>query len=96
VPDYRVTLSIGALRPGVAPDTVLPTASAAASELTMVEASDLAIVAGEARIRVRFEAEDGELATQIADHVAAVTQTVAEVARYSVTERVKGRWFSVR
>jgi hypothetical protein len=96
VPDFRVTMSIGVLRPGASPDTVLPTAAAAAAELTMVEASDLAIVAGEARIRVRFECEDGELAKQIADHVAATTQSVAEVTRYAVTERVKGRWYAVR
>jgi hypothetical protein len=95
VPDYRVTMTIGAIAAGVAPSAVLPAAEAAASELTMVEAADLAIVRGAARITVRFEAEDAELAVQIADHVASVTAGSAQVLEYRVTERVKGRWFAV-
>jgi hypothetical protein len=95
VPDFRVTMIMGAIAPGVAPDAVLPRAEAAASELTMVEAADLAIVSGAARITVRFDCDDGELAAQIADHVVAVTREAAAVTSYRVTERVKGRWFAV-
>jgi hypothetical protein len=96
MPDFRVTLVVGALRPGTSPAAVLPAAKAAASELTMVEASDVAVVAGEARITVRFESDDGELATQIARHVVGVTGGLAEITRFAVTERVGGRWFAVR
>jgi hypothetical protein len=95
MPDYRVTMNIGALREGIAPASVLPAAAAAAAELTMVEASDLAIVAGAPRITVRYEAEDVELARQIGEHVAASTGQSAQVLSYRVTERVKGRWFAV-
>jgi len=92
VPSYRVVLTIGALRPSVAPQRILPIAADAARELTIVEASDLAVVAGEARITVRFEAEDAELALQIGEHVVAVTGGSAEVLRAIVTERVGGAW----
>jgi hypothetical protein len=95
MPDYRVTMTIGALRAGVTPDAVLPAAAAGAAELAMVEASDLAIVAGVPRITVRFESDDAELARQIGDHVAAVTDGSAQVLSFRVTERVRGRWFPV-
>lgn len=96
MPDYRVTMVVGALGPGVSPASVLPTAKAAAAELTMVEAADLAVVAGEARVTIRFESDDAELANQIAEHVVATTRGSVDVPRFSVTERAKGRWFSVR
>jgi hypothetical protein len=96
MPDFRVTMIIGALAPGVAPAAVLPAAKAAASELTLVEASDLAVVAGEARVTIRFEADDDELAAQIAAHIVAVTRDVAEVTGHRATRRVGGRWVAVR
>jgi hypothetical protein len=90
MPSYRVTLAIGALR-GAA-DAVLPAARAAAVELAVLEASDLQVVRGEARIVVRFTAETQELAEQVARHVASVTSTAAEVTGWRLTERVGGRW----
>lgn len=95
MPDFRVTMTMGAVRPGVAPSAILPVAAAAASEFTMVEASDIAIVAGAARITIRFEADDVELADQIAAHVVAVTHGSADVVDFTVTERVGGRWRTV-
>ncbi|WP_167043337.1 hypothetical protein [Salinibacterium sp. ZJ454] len=92
MPSFRVTIAIGSLRPGTAPDSVLPTAADAAAELTVVEASDISIVAGEPRITVRFEAEAAELATQIGDAVVSAVSAVAEPRRWSVTQRVGGRW----
>lgn len=89
-------MTIGALRAGVAPDSVLPAAAHAAGELTTVEASDLTVVSGSARIIVRFTADDPEAALRIGRHVLAATQTVAEPLASMVTERVKGRWFPVR
>jgi hypothetical protein len=95
MPSFRVTMTIGALRSGVAPDVVVPHAAAAAAELTTVEASDVAVVAGQARVTVRFTADDSELAVQIADHVVAATDAVAQPVSHTITERVKGRWFRV-
>lgn len=95
MPSFRVTMTIGALRPGVAPEQVLPLASAAAAQLTTVEASEVAVVSGAARLTVRFTADDAELALQIGRHVVEKTGTVAEARAFAVTERVRGRWFPV-
>ena len=89
-------MAIGALRSGVAPDSVLPTAANAAAELTTVEASDLSVVAGSARIIVRFTADDAAAAVRIGRHVVTATQVVAEPLSSAVTERVKGHWDVVR
>ena len=89
-------MTVGMLRPGVAPERVLPTAADAARELTMVEAADLGIVAGAPRITIRFTAADADIATQIGAQVVAVTDAVAEVLKWKVTERVGGRWHVVR
>ena len=95
MPDYRVTMTMGAVRAGVAPHTILPTAAAAAGEFTMVEASDIAVVSGAARITIRFEADGEEIAAQIAAHVVGVTHGSVEVVDFRVTERVGGRWRTV-
>lgn len=86
-------MTIGMLRNGITPDTVLPTAATAAAALTTVEASDLGIVAGVPRITIRFTADDGEIAGQLGYHVAQATDAVADVLSWRVTERVKGRWY---
>ena len=81
---------IGALRG--APDAVLPAARAGAAELAVLEASDLQVVRGEARVVVRFTADDTEIAAQVAAHVASVTDAAAEVVGWRLTERVGGAW----
>jgi hypothetical protein len=96
MPSFRVVLTIGLLRAGIDPSTLVPSAATAARELTIVEASDLAVVSGSARITVRFMAEDAEIAAQIGGSVAAHTGTLAEVLRWAVTERVGGRWYTVK
>jgi hypothetical protein len=85
-------MAIGVLRPGATAQSVLPLAAQAARELAIVEAFDLTVVAGAPRIVVRFTAEDGDVATQIGDHTAAVTDTAAEVRGWEVTQRAGGRW----
>lgn len=92
MPSFRVTITIGALRPGATPEAVLPVATRAAAELTTVEASDVGIVAASARLTVRFTADDSELAGQIGRHVVEMTGTVAEPLAWKLTERVNGRW----
>ena len=95
MPSYRVTLVVGMLAPGVAPQQVLPAAKAAGLELAVVEASDLAVVAGEARITIRFAADEAEIARQVGEHIASSTAALARVERWRLTERVGGRWESV-
>ena len=96
VPSYRVTATIGALRPGTNPESVLPTAADAGRERTTVEAWDLAIVRGEARITIRFVADDDDGAFPIADHICAVTGGIAEIVGHKVTRRYGGRWYPIR
>lgn len=71
---------------------MLPAASDAAASLTTVEASDISVVAGEARIVVRFTGDDTEIAAQIGDFVATRVNALAQVTSAIVTRRVKGRW----
>lgn len=89
-------MTLGALKPGVAPASVLPLAAQAARELATVEASDVGVVAGAARATVRFSAEASDVAEQIGRHVAEVTGTVVDVLDVRITERVGGRWYTVQ
>lgn len=87
-----MTLAVGALRPGASPDEVLPTAKEAVLELAVVEAADVQVVSGQARIVVRFTADDGEVASQIGGHAASSVGRLVEVNSWRVTERVGSRW----
>lgn len=89
---YRVTLTIGVLRPGVEPSTVLPAAAEAARRRTEVEAYDVAVVRGEARVTVRFTSDDDEDALAIARRVRATVATLADVTDASVRRRYGSRW----
>ncbi len=87
---------VGALAEGVTPDRVLPAARSAAQELVIVEAVDIQVVSGQARIVVRFTADDAELSAQVGRHVAAVTAENATVDSWRVTQRDGSRWVPVR
>ncbi|MCY7287682.1 MAG: hypothetical protein LH624_05390, partial [Cryobacterium sp.] len=86
MPSFRITLIIGALHPGVTPDTVLPTLAASAAELTTVEASDLAVVAGSPRAMLRFTADDAAMALSVGEHVLAAARAAVEPMSWQVTE----------
>lgn len=95
MPSHRVTLVVGVLRAGVNPATILPTAKAAALELAVVEAADLQVVSGQARIIIRFAADEGAIASQIGAHVASLVNDAAHVEKWTITERVKNLWVPV-
>lgn len=95
VPSFRVTLTIGALRPGVQPEEVLPFAADATATRAVVEASDLAVVRGAARIIVRFTADDALSAWRIGRDVVGEFSSVAEPLAWTVTMRDGGRWYPV-
>lgn len=95
MPSYRVILVVGRLTPGTAPQQVLPAAAAAAAELTRVEAQDLAVVAGEPRITVRYQAEDDGQAFDVAGRVVGEVTGLAAVPRSVVTRREGGRWVPI-
>ena len=56
MPSYRVSAVVGLLQPGVEAPDVLPQAVLVAESFTTVEAFDVGVVRGQARVTVRFEA----------------------------------------
>jgi hypothetical protein len=92
MPSFRVTMTIGMLRAGIDPATIVPRAAAAGRERTTVEAADLAVVSGSARVTIRFTADSDDAALPIAQHVVAGAREAAEVLSALVTRRVGGRW----
>lgn len=95
MPSYRVTLGVGLLHPGVDPATLLPAAADAARALTKVEAQDVAVVAGEARVVVRYLAADDDVAARVGRRVAHRARELAQVHRASVARRSGPRWIPV-
>ncbi|RIJ58044.1 hypothetical protein DZF99_01155 [Clavibacter phaseoli] len=91
MPSYRITMTVGALRPGADPAAVLPAAAEAARVATL-EANDLQVVRGEPRLTVRFTAEDDAAAERVAAAVRARTAELVEVVRGSITRRDGGDW----
>ncbi len=95
MPSYRDTMTVGSLRPGVSPASVLPAAAEAAGLLATVEASDIAVVSGTARLTVRFTCDDPSIARQIGEWVVASVSALADIPTFIVTERVGTRWHAV-
>ncbi|WP_243694786.1 hypothetical protein [Labedella populi] len=85
-------MTIGMLRPGVSPERVQPTAADAAEEVAVLESSSVDVVRGQARLVVRFTADDVELALQVARHIVTSTDHVAQALDAVVTERDGGTW----
>ncbi|WP_345214541.1 hypothetical protein [Georgenia halophila] len=95
MPSYRVTMTVGLLRPSVDPADLLPAAAAAAGERTTVEAKDVGLVRGQARITVRFTAADDGEAHLVGAAVHERADELAEVGAPVLTLRVGGRWLPV-
>jgi hypothetical protein len=95
VPSYRVTLVVGLLHPGTDPAAVLPAAADAARALARVEAHDLAVVAGEARVHVRYLALGDAGARRVGHRVVERVRDLAEVRRTTVARRDGPRWVPV-
>ncbi|MFD6137488.1 hypothetical protein [Isoptericola sp. NPDC056618] len=92
MPSYRVSLAVGLLQPGVDPADVLPAAADAARELVTVEAYDVGVVRGRARITVRFTADDDAAAHRVADAVHDRVDALADTFGGTLTRRWGGRW----
>jgi hypothetical protein len=95
VPSYRVSAAVGLLRPGVAAPDVLPDAVAVARAQTTVEAFDVQVVGGAARVTVRYEADDDQTARRIGWAVLARLDELAEISGRRVTRRYGSRWHPV-
>ena len=92
MPSYRITMTVGALRPGAEPADVLPAAAREAARLATLEANDIQVVRGEPRLTVRFTADDDAAAERIAGAVRARAAGLVEIPRASITRRDGGAW----
>lgn len=92
MPSYRVTLAVGALAPGTAPDAVLPEAARLVAELAVVEAKDVRLIRGVPCAVVRFEAGEDVLAEAIAEHAVDGLRPIVEIRSAVVTRRDGNRW----
>ncbi len=88
-------MTIGGLLPGVAAETILPRAAAIVREVATVEADDLEVVGGAARVIVRFTGDDDGAAERIAEHALAGMGVVATVSGLRVTRRTGSRWVPI-
>ena len=95
MPSYRVALTVGLLRPVVEPAAVLPAATAAARERTDVEAYDVDVVRGRARVTVRFTSDDDAGALDVGRRVRATVTSLAEVDDPVLARRYGARWYRV-
>ncbi|MCB7136074.1 hypothetical protein [Cellulosimicrobium marinum] len=93
---YRVSLAVGLLRPGADPVAVLPAAVEAARVRTTVEAYDVGVVRGEARVTVRFLADGDDAAREVAGVVVTAVRGLAATSGTSVARRMGARWRPVR
>jgi hypothetical protein len=96
VPSYRVSAAVGLLQPGVEAPDVLPQAVLVAESFTTVEAFDVSVVRGQARVTVRFEAVDDQTARRVGWAVLARLDELADISGRSVTRRFGSRWYPVR
>lgn len=88
-------MTIGMLALGVSPADIVPIAASAVRELATVEASDVAVVSGAARVTVRYSGEDDDQARGVASHTVTALQQSATVLTWLVTRRAGGRWMPV-
>jgi len=96
VPSYRITASVGLLRPGTSAPDVLPEAVAAARALATVEAFDVGVVRGQARVTVRFEADHDTAARRVGRAVLERLDDLAEIADGQLVRRYGNRWYPPR
>ncbi|GII99840.1 hypothetical protein CLV28_1028 [Sediminihabitans luteus] len=96
MPSYRVTLAVGALDRSTDPATVLPATADAVAALATVEATDIAVVRGQARITVRFMVDTDVAAAQVGLAAYHRVEEMAEASPPRVTRRWGNRWHPLR
>ncbi|AEI10956.1 MULTISPECIES: hypothetical protein [Cellulomonas] len=96
MPSYRVRAFVGLLRPGTAAPDLLPDAVAFARTLVVVEASDVEVVRGRARVTVRYQADDDAHARRAGWAVLHHLDERAEIEGRTLTRRFGARWYPVR
>lgn len=96
MPSYRVRANVGLLRPGTSAPDLLPDAVAFARTLVTVEASDVEVVRGRARVTVRYQADDDPSARRAGWAILHRLDELAEIDGRQLTRRFGNRWYPVR
>jgi len=99
VPSYRLELEIGDLRPGKTPNQVM---EAALSSLEHhIDATDITVIDGTARILLRFtvpasSAAGEDTAAQVATrHTREAVEHIASTGRHRLLRRRRGSWLAL-
>lgn len=101
MPSYRVQFEILGLRPGNRPEAVLDSAVDAIAENFHVDDRQVDVVAGTARITVRFTVPDSgddeelELADRATATARKAVEQVAVTGRHWTLRRHRGRWVPI-
>ncbi len=95
MPSYRFTATVGLIRPGTNPATLLPEIADATRALAVVEDSSIAVVAGVARITIRFTGDSDADARRVGTGILSIAAEKAELSRFGLTRRVKQNWVPV-
>ncbi|MBT0993112.1 hypothetical protein KIN34_02235 [Cellulomonas sp. DKR-3] len=96
MPSYRARAFVGLLRPGASAPALLPDAVDLARTLVTVEASDLEVVRGRARVTIRYQADDDASARRAGWAVLHHLDERAEIEGRTVTRRYGNRWYALR
>ena len=99
MPSYRLELEIGRLRPGTTPPEVMDAAVGSCEH--HVDATEVVVIGGTPRIRIRFsvpaasaEEEDADARTAAVAMVQAV-DGIADTGRRRLLRRRQGTWLPV-
>ena len=95
MPSYRVRAFVGVLRAGTAASDLLPQAVATARGLVEVEAHDVDVVRGRARVIVRYRADDDVQARTAGWAVLHRLDELAEIEGRTLTRRWGNRWYAL-
>lgn len=95
MPSYRFTATVGLIRPGTNPATLLPGIADATRALAVLEDSSLAVVAGAPRITIRFTGDSDADARRVGTGILEIAAELAELSRPGLTRRVKQNWVPV-
>ncbi|WP_423825938.1 hypothetical protein, partial [Schaalia turicensis] len=87
MPSFRTSLTVSTLHPGRAPQEV----ETAARRVRRLESFDIGIEAGQARVTLRFTAEDEDEARLAHAEFLHAVQEVADVPRARLAQVVRGR-----
>ena len=100
VPSYRMELEIGRLRPGSAPEQVMDAALSSCAP-HHVDATDVTLIGGTPRIRVRFSvpgsspSEENAAARATASRMRDAVHRIADTGVQDLRRRRRGDWLPV-